>query len=260
MLFFNNWIRIVYLLELTTFSLVYGVIFTGFRADLPSNSLLKYYFAQAINTIILVLIFLTLFEKTRHILFLWLSVKLGLPPLHFWLVDALSVAPYNFMWLILTLQKLPLYILFYFMVFQPTFFSVIYLFFRIVFIILSIVKLSSAVIFIIITSLNHSVWLVLILYQSDILFFVYLCIYYVGFSVFLWCVHVNFFQFKNTNLLSAVGIVFIIGFPPSVVLFLKIYYVFSLRLITLFFSRLLLILIFSFYFFYLKFIYLFYIK
>ena len=185
-----------------------------------SERIIKYFIIQRICSIGLILSWLIFLKNSLIIIFILL--KIGLPPFHWWVIDFLKINNWLNFYYLITIQKIRLFIISFYFIFEKIIF--------LMFIILSIIIRRVIIYFfnnliniLLFSSIIHRSWLFSSLFFSFKLWFIYFIFYIlILFILVVFLKNSNYFYFSQWQSSIKWGLFFIlIGLPPFSIFIIK---------------------------------------
>lgn len=233
-LIFNDLLIIWFFIEISNF------LFISFlRINLKNKKIIFfYYLIQLIASFIIlfsiIINFFLIFNIYSILIISSLIIKLRIPPFHFWLPLIAKYLPWNILLIIITIQKIiPFYIISFIIINKILFYLIIILSSIIPpFIIFSITNFKTLIRY---SSINHSSWIILLIYIKSFIWIKYFILYsfinisrLIIFNLFNINININYNLFNHWkfNLLIITIIFTIAGLPPFSLFYIKWYRIF----------------------------------
>nr|AOY39461.1 NADH dehydrogenase subunit 2 [Cerophytidae sp. BMNH 900085] len=200
-----------------------------------TESMLVYFIIQVISSSIIIFSFISLMslsqinysDKEYFVYFInfALFLKVGMIPLHFWLIPVIEGLSWTKIMMMMTWQKVgPLVMLMFFM---KQNFAFIFIFLSFMFSGIFSLNQSSLRKIMLFSGINNLSWLVLTVMLSKSLFFTYLIVYtFINMSVFTLfsSMNINYLSqinFSSMKIITALSILNLTGLPPLSGFYLK---------------------------------------
>lgn len=233
-LIFNDLFIIWFFIEISNFLFI-----SLLRITINNKKIIFfYYLIQIIASFIIlfsiIINFFIIYNIYSIFIFFSLIIKLRIPPFHFWLPTIAKFLPWNILLIIITIQKIiPFYIISFIFINKILLYLIIILCSIIPpFLIFSITNFKILIRY---SSINHSSWIILLIYLKILIWIKYFILYsfinifiIIIFNLFNIKINSNYNLFNHWkfNLLIIIIILTIAGFPPFSLFYIKWYRIF----------------------------------